>query len=195
MICRRCGVELTAANWYPSGMKHHDYICRTCSSSKSRKWSKTNPDKNTAKTTRYRRRNGVKSIAENKGCPSYLGVYVAERVLSNVFKNVERMPNNNLGYDFICNNGFLIDVKASTTRERGDWLFTINQNKIADYFLCIAFDNRTNLTPLHLWLIPGGVLNHLKSAGIAISTFPKWARYEHPVDRLIKCCDALKGAE
>lgn len=193
MICRRCGSELTDANWYPSGLKNRDYICRTCSSLKARKWNTANPDKNRAKTMRHRRKNGVKSVAENKDCAPYLGVYVAERVLSSVFKNVERMPYNNPGYDFICGNGFLIDVKASTTRERGDWLFTINQNKIADYFLCIAFDNRTDLNPLYLWLIPGSVLNHLKGAGIAISTFPKWARYEQPVDRLIKCCDVLKG--
>ena len=37
---------------------------------------------------------------DNKTCALFLGVHVAERVLSHVFKQVKRMPNGNVGYDF-----------------------------------------------------------------------------------------------
>ena len=102
--------------------------------------------------------NGGQPMSENKECSLYLGVHVAEQVLSKVFKNVKQMPNGNKGYDFICNKNMKIDVKSSTILKRDyksdSWLFQIKRNKIADYFLCLAFDNREDLNPLHIWLIP-----------------------------------------
>ncbi len=90
---------------------------------------------------------------ENKDCSLYLGVYIAENVLSKTFKNIKRYPSNNEGFDFICENGYKIDVKSSCLRNGNFWAFTINKNKIADYFLLIAFNDRENLNPLHIWLI------------------------------------------
>lgn len=128
--------------------------------------------------------------------PGYLGVHVAERVLSHVFKDVERMPYGNSGYDFICNKGYKIDVKSSThpASRPNMWMFHINKNKIADYFLCIAFNNRDDLTPEHLWLIPSGILNDMTGACISTSTLSKWKNYEllDKLDDTISCCDTIR---
>jgi hypothetical protein len=108
-----------------------------------------------------------KPMSENKDCSLFLGVHVAERVLSNVFKNVQRMPQNNPGYDFICSKGYKIDVKSASLckildKKHGSviwrWNFHIRNNTIADYFLLIAFDDRENLNPMHVWLIKGSEL-------------------------------------
>lgn len=134
----------------------------------------------------------------NKTCASYLGCTVAERVLSYVFKDVERMPYNNPGYDFICGKGFRIDVKSTCRRKHETWSdqwgFGIRYNTIADYFLCIAFDNREDLNPEHIWLIPGSDINDKSNAVISESTLDKWSRYElNKLDNVISCCNILRG--
>ena len=135
-------------------------------------------------------------IINNKNCPNYLGVTVAERVLSKVFKNVERMPNNNPGYDFICNKGYKIDVKSSTKiKNKNKWTFKINHNRIADYFICMAFDDRKNLNPLHIWLIPSKEINHLETLTISESKVDKWNKYElfDKLNKVIICCNMMKN--
>jgi hypothetical protein len=139
---------------------------------------------------------GGQSMSENRSCSSFLGIYVAEQLLSHLFKNVTRMPNNNPGFDFICGQGYMVDTKSccNKTSPYGKifWTFTIKHNPVADYFLCIAFDNRIDLNPLHYWLIPGGVLSHLVKATISESTLMKWAEYEKPIDEAICCCNTMK---
>lgn len=133
--------------------------------------------------------------ATNPDCAIFLGVVVAERVLSKVFKNVERMRQGNPGYDFICGKGFKIDVKSSCfDKKRGSWRFRIDRNQEANYFLCLAFDNRKDLKPQHLWLIPSKVVNHLTGATISRSKLEKWAQYEltDKIDEVVACCDTLK---
>jgi len=134
--------------------------------------------------------------ATNPNCSLYLGVVIAEQILSNVFKNVERTPPNNPGYDFICSKGLKIDVKSSCNLKYhpNNWAFTIKRNQEADYFLCIAFDNRKDLNPQHVWLIPASGVNHLVGASISISTLDKWAEYEltDKLDDVISCCDTMK---
>lgn len=133
--------------------------------------------------------------ATNPDCSTFLGVVVAERVLSKVFKNVQRMAQGNPGYDFICGKGFKIDVKGSCLRKKLEqWNFHIERNQEADYFLCLAFDNRKDLNPLHIWLIPGDVLNHLIGTSIARSTLEKWSKYEltDKLGDVLACCDTLK---
>lgn len=140
---------------------------------------------------------GIMPMHLNKQCSDYLGLHVAVNMLSKLFKDVERMPNNNIGYDFICNKGKKIDVKSSTFRTTGKgytgWVFTIRKNKIADYFLCLAFDNRDDLNPQHMWLIPSSELNHLYGTSITQSTIHKWDEYKHDVDKVIECCDTIKN--
>lgn len=134
-------------------------------------------------------------MSENKDCAAYLGVYVAERVLCHVFKDVERMPNNNRGFDFICNKGKKIDVKSSSlhiSMPPPSWYFSIKHNKIADYFLCLAFDDRKNLNPLYMWLFPDHLVNNLSGVSIYPTTIEEWAEYAIPLDQVTTCCDIMK---
>ena len=131
----------------------------------------------------------------NKNCATYLGVTVAEKVLSKVFKNVERMPIHNRGFDFKCSHGYMIDIKASTKmKNRNSWMFRINKNLIADYFLCLAFDNRQQLNLLHIWLISSKRINYLKSLTISESHLDKWNKYEltDKLDKVIGCCNIMR---
>jgi len=180
-ICKKCSVELTDENWYPSHQKKNEYICKGCSNVRGRKSS-----------IRSERRKGVQPFNENRRCGMYLGVHIAERVLSHVFKNVERMPINNPGYDVICNHKKKIDIKSSCQRGGGGWSFGIRNNIIADYFLCLAFDNREDLNPLHVWLIPGCKISHLKGLSINQGTINKWDEYALDISKTSECCDTMR---
>lgn len=138
-----------------------------------------------------------KPLGTNPNCASYLGVYVAERVLSHIFDHVKRMPTNNPGFDFVCGRGYKIDVKSST-RQRchpNTWLFNINRNATADYFLCIAFDDRNHLNPEHLWLLPAQLVGLKKGASISESTLCKWSPYElhDKFEKVVTCCGTIRG--
>ena len=128
----------------------------------------------------------------NRSCPQFLGVHVAERVLSKIFNNVERMPLHNPGYDFVCNRGKKIDVK-SATMHKNYWSFHIYRNKIADYFLCIAFDNRADLNPIHIWLLPSDVISDKVCVKISLSTISKWTEYEqfNKLYEVVACCNTI----
>lgn len=142
---------------------------------------------------------------KSKNCSLYLGVYIAENVLSKVFKNVKRLPINNKGYDFVCDKGYKIDVKSSCL-SHNFWRFGVHKNRIADYFLLLAFDNRNNLNPIHLWLIGGaepvGInnevpLNNKSSLSIRDDNESLWIYEPYEVsDKLsnvIECCDVFKN--
>ena len=132
----------------------------------------------------------------NTSCATWLGVNVAENVLSNVFNNVIRMPTRNHGYDFICGRGYKIDVKAACLNTRKQWAYRIDKNITADNFLCIAFDNRDDLTPMYIWLIPGKNVSHLVSTTISPHTIERWCKHElhDKIDDIIKCCNIMKDA-
>lgn len=145
----------------------------------------------------------ITSMQTNKKCPMFLGCYVAERVLSHIFKDVERMPTGNKGYDFICNKGFKIDVKSSCVTLRNNcYNFSIRCNKIADYFLCIGFDNRDNLNPQCIWLIKSNEtihnkkLNEFKALTIQNTKYglSQFLKYElnDKLKEMIECCNELK---
>lgn len=123
---------------------------------RKRNWSKAHPEITREASRRHRLKKNIgKTYADNKSCALYLGVAIAERVLSKVFKDVQRMPMHNPGFDFICNKGYKIDVKSATINKYNRWNFQIRGNIIADYFLCILYKNRDELkNPLKIWLIP-----------------------------------------
>ena len=137
-----------------------------------------------------------KPMDKNKKCTLFLGVHIAENILSKTFKNVKRMPNNTPWYDFICDKGKKIDVKSSCARinklGRRTWGFRIKNNTVADYFLCLIFDNRNDLNPLHIWLIPGGVFSKYTGVTISESTLQKWKEYELDINTTIQCCNTMK---
>jgi hypothetical protein len=134
-------------------------------------------------------------MTEAKESSAYLG-YISEIVLSSVFDNVERAPNNNPGWDFKCGKGKLIDAKAACLNKRGaGWQYSIRRNTIADYFLLLAFQDRKTLTPLHVWLVPGKLINH--KTGITISrsllSLDLWKKYEMPLDKIEMKCDSIRS--
>jgi hypothetical protein len=136
-------------------------------------------------------------MSENKACGAYLGVYVAEQVLSKYFEHIQRMPNGNPGYDFLCARGYKIDVKSSCRHHppKGSftWAFSIKRNKIPDYFLCLAFDNRESLNPEHIWLVPAEEINGLSNFCVLGNNLRKWARFEKPLGKVLVACEMMKG--
>lgn len=165
---------------------------------RSRRWHAEHRDVANKRVRQGYYNSGGQAMSENHSCPAFLGVYVAERLLSRLFKNATRMPINNPGFDFRCGQGYMVDVKAScrhiSPHGTVAWSFNIDRNDTADFFLCIAFDNRCDLNPLHYWLIPGDVLSRLVCASISETTLAKWAKYEKPLDDAIACCNTMKGA-
>lgn len=162
-----------------------------------KRWNQNNPEKVKIINERSRRKRGDLPMSENRDCSSFLGVHVAERVLSNVFDDVIKLPYGNPGFDFVCNKGKKIDVKSSCMRFNSScatsWLFHTCKNKIADYILCIAFDNRENLNPMYMWLIPVSDAKKQTGISISITTLSKWDKYKLNIDKTIICCDMMKS--
>lgn len=189
--CIKCGVDLVCGiNWLESQKHNSRYTCRDCNNARKRiDYLKTG--------ARDRLKRGHLPMSENKKCASYLGCHIAENVLHSVFKDVEMMPVNNPGFDFICAHGMKIDVKSAcinkSSKGYSRWGFHINRNVIADYFLCLAFDNRNDLNPIHLWLIEGSVINHLQGLLIQALSLDKWSMYELDIDKVVLKCNILKG--
>lgn len=218
--CSRCRRVLSTNDFYirkttKSGLRceckecsrgmHKTDICVDCKELKrieskgrcsacNQKWlKKTNPEKYAKMQAQARKKSGKLAYSELKSCASYLGVHVAEQVLSKVFKDVNMMSMNHPGYDFICNYGKKIDVKSACRRKgRNGWLFTTKKNTTADYFLCIAFDNRESLTPMHLWLIPTNSVSHVSKASISPRTIGKWKQFELDISKTLQYCSELK---
>lgn len=147
-----------------------------------------------------RQRLGRQSMYENKSCSQYLGIVIAERLCRHLFKDVEVMPNNHSGYDIICNKGKKIDVKArcidyANNGNNPRWKFDIYRNTTADYFIFVAFDNRTDLNLLYLWMIPGKEINENASKSISPSTIHKWNKWKRDIDDAQLCCAEIKKSE
>lgn len=196
--CWTCGESLITDNWHLSSQNKHEQICKKCANERSRQQHMKNIENRREIVRRSRYNHGTRPMNENTECPSFLGVHVTERVLRHVFNNVEQMPYGNPGYDFVCGNGYLIDSKSSCTRYNGNdrspfWGFAIRRNKVADYFVLLAFDNRDDITPLHIWMIPGHVINHLTGVSISESTIDKWDEYRLDIDKVITCCNEMKS--
>ena len=179
------------------GILTEHFVKSMCKGCYSKHHQVLNYDRYLAACTKYNRKRGIQSPKENKLCPQYLGIVVAESILSEIFDDVTVMPNCNKGFDFICNRGMNIDVKASALRienkQCGRWSFRIGKNTIADFFLCVAFDNRIELNPLYLWLLPSILVCDKMSVSISTSTINKWDDYSLPIDKLIELCDIRKG--
>lgn len=199
-VCKECGEEKPLSEFY----KHGKYYRGKCKECLKKYWKlPENRERHRINERNRCHRNGIYSpMDKNKECTAYLGIVVAERVLEKVFKNVKRMPNNNPGFDFICNKGYKIDIKSAClhfpkNRKNPYWHFNIEKNHIAHYFLCIAFDNRKDLNPKHIWLIPNKILRDKNTFAIVNTEkiLSKWEQYElnEKLEQVITCCDTLKG--
>jgi len=136
-------------------------------------------------------------MSESRDCASFLGCYIAEEVLSHYFNGIQKMPYGNEGYDFVCSKGFKIDVKSacltnSLTGQYPRWFFNIERNLTPDYFLILAFDDRENLNPLHIWLIPGNKINQLKSLSISPGKVDKFNQYENLLIKFLQSANNLR---
>ena len=216
-VCTKCGDELTNDNWSPATRLENKHICKRCANAyaanhrvevprnEKRKQLFTINIEQTAISQNaicntlndgIHILNDIRPHRHNKKCANYLGVDITEEVLSNMFKNVIKMRHGYIGYDFICNRGMKIDSKASVMRVRnkqtGQWQFNTNKNIIADYFIFLAFDDRTHLTPLHIWMMPTKYFDGVGSANISVATIDKWDEYRLPLDKVVKCCDTLR---
>jgi hypothetical protein len=189
-VCSKCKSRKALSKFYSlkqvsSGRRYPSSMCRSCYS-----LYKTEHNHITGKNL---------PMGMNPKCSAYLGIHIAERVLSHYFEGITRMPANTHGYDLICQRGYKIDVKAACITGHRDryatrWAFFLRDNQIADYFLCIGFNNRDDLEPLHIWLIPGNKINTKQKLTISNSArgLAKWSAYEKPLDKVITCCNALR---
>ena len=181
--CSRCGeIKPVMEFWRDrASIDGLCYSCKVCTREYKREWA--------------HRTGRQLPMAENKKCSAHLGVHIAERALSQFFKAIKRMPYGNPGYDFKCGQDYMVDVKSACQGQRGSWHFIINRNTIADYFLCLAFDDRDNLNPLHVWLIPGHAVNHLLCLGIYPGKrgLASWVKYEKGLDSVELCCSKMRG--
>lgn len=201
--CRHCGDALIVGeNVTQKQINNCSYICRSCARDYHRGWIREHHDQQCAYQREYMRewshRTGhSKAMSENRECSLYLGVHVAERVLSHIFNHVHRMPNGNPGFDFTCGGGYDVDVKCScrhhSKKHVDNWTFTIRKNQIAQYFLMLAFNNRNDLDPEHIWLIPAAAINHLMLASISETTLTKWGEYALDTSKVSACCDIMRG--
>jgi hypothetical protein len=188
--CRTCGRSLPLNCFSLHERNLYRIDCKLCRAAKTR-------ENNHAR--------GIKRpLSEATETPVWLGVHVAERILAKYFDDVVRMPYGNPGYDYICKRGFKIDAKcscllhgsiASGILKSGRWRFHINKNQIADYFLCLAFDSRESLNPVHIWLMPGALINNKEAFFIGNTTdaIGKYAVFEKPLAKVNECCQFLRG--
>ena len=173
--CRKCEKVLTDENWYLSYRKRDDRICKNCHKEQAR------------------RKNGSLPMSENKDCAQYLGITVNERLIRHRFKEIKVMPHNHPGFDFICNKNMKIDAKSSCLHKNGRWNFTINRNEDADFFLCVAYDDRERLNIAHVWMIPGKDVNDHVSISIRPSTIHRWDKYIYDIEGFSACCNEMKN--
>lgn len=199
--CPHCGETKLVSEFYRSSSTKsgYQYWCKTCSNERNRRWRSENSDHVRALNNASRYRRGIhKPLGTNPYCSSYLGVFVAERVLAHVFDHVEKMPYGNPGFDFRCGRGCKIDVKSACRLTRlchsDSWPFAIRKNANADYFLLIAFSDRENLEPEHVWLVPGELVNDKFGVSISDSRLDKWSKYEldDKLAQVIACCDSIR---
>ena len=72
------------------------------------------------------------------------------------FENATRMPYGNPRFDWTCQKGDKIENKCrclyySIQNDWLGWTFGIRYNRIADWFILSALDDRDSLRPLHVW--------------------------------------------
>ena len=182
-VCIKCGVLLELnKNITLSRYDKHYYICKTCVGKKS---------------AEIRYKNGGKPMSKNKSCTNYLGIHITERMIASVFNTVKQMPPNNPGYDFICDENKKIDVKSAciSINNRGYKIlkFAIKYNNIPDYFLCVGFNNRSDLTPINIWLIPSKVVNNISTLTMYLTDngTKRWDKYIMDMVKINTYCNNI----
>jgi hypothetical protein len=214
--CIKCGALLVVGeNTTQYRIDNYQYVCQLCKRKCDQEYQQTHREQIRERQREYyqehreqmqereqernHRTGRYQPMSKNRNCPAFLGIYVAERVLAHLFKSAIKMPYGNPGYDFVCGGGHKIDVKSACRHVHEDekkadnWTFQINKNKTAQHFLMLAFDNRDDLNPEHIWLIPANDVNDRVSISISETRLSNWSKYERDVEKVSTCCDVLKG--
>ena len=203
--CGRCHVEKPVTQFHKASRAKDGLYCycKKCSIEQSIAWRKLHRERSNESQRNWRHRTGRHGLmSKNKSCSIYLGIWVAERALSTFFDRIQKAPYGKTGFDFICNRGAKVDVKSSCLyvyphNSSSHWSFDIRRNVIADYFLCLAFDNRESLNPQHVWLVPSKKVSAFASLKISNSQrgLAKWKEFERPLDKVITCCNLMRVEE
>ena len=216
--CSKCGETKPLDEFHNHKIGKYDKnsVCKECKKKLARKYRQEHPkekkesdrksyqkhkkERNKKQKEWYERtgreQQGSKSMYENKMCANYLGIVIGERLCRHLFKDVEVMPHGNTGYDIVCNKGKKIDIKSGCivfNKGYPRWQFNIGRNKIADFFILVAFDNVEDLNPLHLWMIPGHEINHKTSKSIRPPTLHKWDKWKRSIEEVQLCCTEMKN--
>ena len=165
---------------------------------RKRDYRKNNHEHILEKERIRRRKKGVLSWTEIKSLR--LGLYI-EQTIAAMFGCVTEAVCNPY-VDFICPNGYKMQVKTSSLGKNKypNWGFHINENKIVDYFILVAVNNiddidKENFKPEHIWLIKGNVLNYKTGVSISPSRVYKWNEYsimKEYENKFIDCCNTIK---
>ena len=199
--CPRCNRILPKSNFYKNSARRDGLstYCKKCEREYHHNYYRKDIEKSRldARLRNYKYRADKGPMGDNIECPAYLGVYITESLLHKIFNNVTVMKNGNIGYDFICGKGYKVDGKSSVLHDRKSgsqrWFFHIGKNIIADYFICVGFDNRHDLNVMHVWFIPGDIINTKETLSISITSLKKWEQYEQNKDSINECCMLLKS--
>ena len=156
-------------------------------------------DKNDYENGGGREKLGCHSMYENKSSAQYIGIVINERLIKHLYPDAVMNNYGFPGYDFTCQKGKKVDAKASAIHIRQNvnsrvvnWQFAIRRNKIPDFFLCVAYNNIDNPTPLHIWMIPAEEINDQSGIKISATTIHKWNRWKIDIDKAQACCTAMK---
>ena len=126
-----------------------------------------------------------KVLTTNENCSVYFG-NIGEQIVSEMYPDVQVMPTQSPGYDLIYNHK-KIDVKSAFTGDKnGVWIFYIDKNTKADYFLCLAFNNQKDHTLVHAWLIPGNIANRKDTVTMSKSNIKRFPKYKQSTNDLLK---------
>ena len=204
--CSKCGISKPLDEFHnqKDGKYGKRADCKKCNIEHSKQYAQEHKVEIKKYQKNYRQNNkekirtqrGSKSMYEDKSSNQWLGIVIGERLCRHLFKDVEVMPFGNPKFDIVCNRGKKIDVKiAVITFNHGKnprWIFNIRRNTTADFFICVAFDNRIDLNPLHLWMIPGKEVNHKTKEIISPSRIHKWDKWERDINNAQLCCTEMK---
>ena len=142
----------------------------------------------------------------NEDCSSHFG-YFTEDLMIKTFDGAIKMPLNNPGFDWSCKRGDKIDNKSRCLTYRKEsnwcgWIFSIEYNNIADWFILSGWDNRDSLNPLHVWIfhkndiLAGGEFWKRNALCITntskgLKKFEKW-EVANKLDKLKELCDEMQ---
>ncbi len=178
-ICKHCNKEFTKVGGYKThGI--YGFVCDEC----RRKYKNNNKRLNNYKRGRQ------KPMTDNPSCSAYRGCYRAENFVFDYYGIDQIMPYGHHGYDCVY-NGSKLEIKSSTPYIRGkgrNWQFAIRENKIADIFVLVAYDDKSSTIPSHIWELPASLVNNKQCLSIACNpkNRTRFDIYEKPLTNILK---------